>query len=87
MELDHIDGDKLNNRIENLREVSHTENMCNQQTAQRSNKLQVLGVHKKGSKYAAQIRLEGKVKHLGLFDTEQQASSAYQIAKERRGNL
>lgn len=31
-ELDHIDGDPLNNRIENLREVSHSENLANAKT-------------------------------------------------------
>lgn len=82
-EIDHIDGDKTNNRICNLRDVSHTENMQNLKTAQSNSKTGLLGAspHKITGKFAATIRVKGKKIHLGLFETADQAHAAYMNAK------
>ena len=74
MEIDHINRNKADNRIENLRVVNRLENSINQD-------------HKgcwlhKGGKWTAQIKRYGKRTHLGVFDTEAEASAAYQKAKE-----
>lgn len=76
--LDHIDGNKLNNCFTNLREVTVKQNSENK-TAQKNNQLGVRGVcfNKRLGKYIAQIQHNGKNKHIGVFDTIEQAKDAY----------
>lgn len=78
--LDHVDGDKTNNRIANLREATPTQNKANAKT--HSDNLSGLkGVHwdrrNKRNPYQASIRVDGKLKHLGMFPTAEQAHAAY----------
>ena len=80
-DIDHIDGCRTNNAISNLRNVSRTVNMQNIRTAYSTNNVGVLGVSKKCNKWKAQIRLEGKNKHLGWFDAPELAHQAYLNAK------
>jgi len=79
--LDHIDGNKVNNHHTNLRQVTQRENS---QFYHRSRKTtsKYTGVHwdKKKRKWQTQIRKEGKTKHLGSFDCELEAASAYDKA-------
>jgi hypothetical protein len=75
--LDHINGDRLDNRIENLRKVTNRQNQWNQKGA----KGYCFDKHKK--KWKAAIALNGKTKNLGHFDTKQQAREAYLRAKEK----
>lgn len=82
--IDHIDHDPLNNRIDNLRDVTNAENIQNQIRCQKNNKSSgLLGVswHKRERKYRAQIRVFGKNKYLGVFDTAEEAHNAYIDAK------
>lgn len=82
--LDHINGDRTDNRISNLRLADDYVNAQNQRVAQRSNKSTgLLGAsfHKHTGRYVAVIRIGGKSKHLGLFDTAQAAHEAYIAAK------
>jgi hypothetical protein len=74
--IDHIDNDKLNNRADNLQLISHREN-C---TKDRRNNSKYTGVHKpKGrKKWTSSIHCNGKRHFLGCFDTELDASNAYQ---------
>jgi hypothetical protein len=83
--LDHIDGDKLNNRINNLREASNQQNQHNRTKFQSNNKTGFLGVcwHKRDNKFMAAIKISGKVKHLGYFDKPEQAHQAYLEAKRQ----
>ena len=76
--IDHIDGDKSNNRVENLRDVSHTVNVQNSEKP--AGKLSA-GVGKSYNKYFAQIQSNGERKYLGLFSTELEAAQAYQNAR------
>jgi len=72
--IDHIDGNTLNNNIENLRVVSHQENNWNRTKAK--------GYSRFKNKWIAGIRLNGKSIHLGLFDNEDDARNAYLEAKK-----
>ena len=85
-ELDHKDGDGLNNRIENLRDVSRQENLKNQRMY-RSNKSGITGVdwHKARGKWRAKIGINGKQKTLGRFDSIDEAAEAYRKAADEIG--
>lgn len=78
LELDHKDGDGKNNRIENLREVSHTVNMQNLRKATSANRSTgVLGVseHRPG-KFTSYLHTGGKKKYLGIFNDVVSAQNA-----------
>ena len=80
--IDHIDGNPKNNRISNLRECNNSENLQNQVLARKDNCTGFLGVRKVGGIYAARIGKVGHArKHLGCFDTPEEAHQAYLIAK------
>jgi len=77
-QIDHINGDKSDNRISNLRDSTNSENQMN--TVRRSNnKSGYKGVswHKCTGKWAAQIGINGKINHLGLFTDKEEAYKAY----------
>jgi hypothetical protein len=79
MDTDHINSDKLDNRKVNLRVCSHAKNMQN--TKKRcDNKSGYKGVtwFARDKKWRARIVLNGIYKHLGYFDTPQEASAVYQ---------
>jgi len=80
-EIDHINGVKDDNRISNLRDVDRTTNCQNLQGAYKTNKLDCLGVSKRGKKYFAQIQVNKKKLTVGTFDTLKAANAAYQKAK------
>ena len=80
-EVDHIDGNKTNNRWSNLRDVTDSVNLQNRKRATRRNKLGVLGVYFCKGKYLAGININGKRKHLGTFPTAEEAHLAYLDAK------
>ncbi|WP_424624454.1 HNH endonuclease [Achromobacter marplatensis] len=86
LELDHMDGDRANNRIANLRDVSASENNENRRRAQTTNKTTgLIGAsrHSNGKGYVAQIIVKGVHKYLGYFQTAQEAHEAYVAAKRR----
>ena len=79
--VDHIDHDTTNNRIENLRVVSQNGNMHNYIRPNSNNKSGFLGVYKSHGRYQSGIKVYGITKHLGTFDTAEQAHAAYVAAK------
>ena len=81
-ELDHIDRNKSNNSISNLREVSRSENNLNK-GLQANNKTGIAGVyfHKKSDKYRAEIKRNNKTTSLGYFDTLDEAITARKLAE------
>ena len=82
-ELDHINGDKEDNRISNLRECSRLQNEYNKGPSPQ-NRLGIRGVKASShGKYYAQIRIEGRLTHLGTFETAEEAEAAYKQAAER----
>lgn len=79
-ELDHINGIKHDNRLDNLREVTRSQNNMNRKVL-KSNKLGIKGVRKQANgKFTARININGKQKHLGTFNTAEEASEAYNTA-------
>ena len=83
-EIDHINGIRTDNRIENLRDVTRTENLQNQKLSSlRSRPDGLLGVHwnKDQNKWVAHIKVGKKSRHLGVFDGKQAAQAAYRSAK------
>lgn len=83
--VDHINGDGLDNRRENLRLVSVVENIRNRGGAQRNSKSGVRGIywHKQRGKWCAAIRHFGKNISLGLFNDLESAQKARQSAEEK----
>lgn len=73
-ELDHINGDKLDNRIENLRPASRQQNMVNTKTRSESG---YKGVYKQWNKWAVQLRVEGKTKWFGSYYCIKEAAKRY----------
>ena len=83
-QIDHIDNDKLNNRISNLRDVANQVNTQNVSKPRTTNKTGFIGVYKhKCGKYCAQIMVDGKGIYLGIFKTPQQAHAKYIEAKRK----
>jgi len=75
-QIDHIDHNRLNNHVDNLRIVSNKENQHNQTNPK--------GYYwnKHAKRWVAHIRVDNKKIHLGLFDTEEEARKAYLDAKK-----
>lgn len=82
MEIDHIDHDASNNRIENLRLVTKAENRRNR-SADSRNKSGVNGVHwSAGAKaWSAQIRFNRLTRHIGYFKSLDEARMARKAAE------
>lgn len=85
-QTDHIDGNGLNNRIDNLRAVSQTENLRNQRKYS-NNTSGVSGVswHKLTQKWMAHIRVNRQRIHLGLFADKSEAIAARKAAEAKYG--
>lgn len=89
MDTDHINGNKLDNRCINLRTVTNSQNKMNVPKRRGVNgkpcSSRFKGVHweKSAGKWRAGIRVNGLRKHLGLFQSEEEAARVYdQHAKE-----
>jgi hypothetical protein len=80
-ELDHINGNRSDNRVANLREVDRSENLQNLRKARCDNALNVLGVYKRGDKFLSQLQVNGCKIHSGRHDTLEDARTAYASAK------
>lgn len=88
-QLDHRDRDRANNRFKNLRPATNQQN-CWNMGPQRNNTTGVRGVHRESrtGKYCATMRIEGKTRYLGRFETLEAAAQAYRAAeKEHRGHF
>jgi hypothetical protein len=76
--IDHINGIRSDNRIENLRPATDSQN-CMNRIVCKSNKLGIKGVnyHKASKKFIAQATLNSKKVYLGVYDTVEEAKTAY----------
>ena len=82
IEVDHVDRNKLNDLISNLELKTRSGNAYNR-NVQSNNKLGIKGVSRdtyKPDKFRAYIKLNGKTKNLGMFDTVEAAQEAYKAA-------
>ena len=85
-EIDHINGERLDDRIENLRVVDRAGNAQNKYFAQANNRsCGLLGVtwNKQHHRWQAKIMARKVRHHVGYFDTPEEAHSAYLVAKAR----
>jgi hypothetical protein len=75
--IDHRDGNRANNKIDNLREVTKQQNNQNRTKAK--------GYYhfKRDNNFKAQIKVDNKTIHIGYFNTEQEARQAYLDAKKK----
>lgn len=88
-EVDHINGNGLDNRRSNLRICTRSQNMMNS-SHHRDNASGYKGVHwyKQTKKWQARIMKDYKQKHLGYFNTKQEAAIAYnETAKQYHGEF
>lgn len=85
-EIDHINGDRSDNRLCNLRCVTSTENARNSRIS-KSNTSGVQGVswYARSKKWLAQIRVNGRLLHLGYFETLDEAKQARLSANIKYG--
>lgn len=83
-EIDHINGNRADNRIENLRPANRKEN-CQNMAVRCTNKSGFTGVHRHRSwrKWQARICYDYKKRNLGMFDSPEEAYQAYLAAKAK----
>lgn len=80
--VDHINGNRADNRLANLRSVTQSENLQNQSSKPKGgNKLLGASLDKRTGRYFAYIGHKGKTKHLGRFATAEEAHQAHLSAK------
>lgn len=86
--VDHLNGDRDDNRWSNLRDVTHHVNQQNLRAAQSNNKTKLLGVttlkNRRGTKhFCAQVFAHGKRRHCSYHETPEEAHAAYLEAKRK----
>ena len=77
LDTDHINGDGLDNRRENIRVSTKSQNQANRRNLQSNNTSGFKGVDFHRGKWRAQIKVDGRKIDLGSFDTPDEASGAY----------
>lgn len=83
-EIDHINGVRDDNRIENLRDVTHQTNAENRRRPVRASETGALGVTlTKDGRYRARICSKGRLLSLGVFGSADEAHAAYVLGKRR----
>jgi hypothetical protein len=84
LQIDHADGNRNNNLIDNLREVTNQQNQFNAKTSSR-NKSGVKGVswNKAKQKWQVYIMVDGKNKFIGYYDILEEAEAAAIAGREK----
>lgn len=80
-EIDHINGNKVDNSFGNLREATRMVNTQNIRSARKDSQSGLLGVSAHGKRWAACIEHSKIRRHIGTFSTPELASAAYLQAK------
>ncbi len=81
MQIDHINLNAFDNRIENLRLATHQQNACNRdKNSGQKKKYKGTTYYKKQKVWHAQIKVDGITKGLGNFKTEEEAAECYNEA-------
>lgn len=78
-QIDHINGNRSDNRLENLRIVNNQQNQFNRKNTK--------GYTKNGNKFISKIKINRKEIYLGTYITEEEAKQAYLEAKEKYHNI
>jgi len=81
--IDHINGNRADNRIVNLRDVTLAENCQNKRFARSDSTTGLIGVTPHGSSWRARIQIGSTRKNLGTFATAHLAYAAYLTAKRQ----
>lgn len=81
--IDHVNGNPHDNRLVNLRALSHAENIQNQRHARKDNGSGILGVCREGQRWRARIWVGSRQYSLGTYDSPEQAHEAYVAAKRQ----
>jgi hypothetical protein len=83
--VDHINGNKLDNRLHNLRICSQGQNTYNRAktTAKRTSKYKGVSWRKSHNKWQATIYVDKKQIHIGYYDSEEQAALNYDIVAKK----
>lgn len=83
LRVDHIDGNKKNNRFSNLRLANFSQNAENKKRSKLGTKSGLMGAchHKQTDKYVSEITTNGVRQYLGIFDTAKEAHDEYIRAK------
>lgn len=76
-QTDHIDGNRENNTLQNLRIATHSQNQRNKTTRKTKKSSKYKGVYKNGEGFIAQIRIGDRNKTIGWFKSEDNAGRAY----------
>lgn len=82
LHVDHADGDSMNDRWNNLREATHSQNLANA-AKPKSGKTPLKGAYLKNGKFVSQIGYGGEHIHLGTFETAEEAHAAYMNAAQK----
>ena len=84
-DIDHINGNRSDNRIANLRDVSRQVNLQNQRSSHRNKSTGIMGVYpdRRGNRFTATISVDNKTLYLGAFGTAAEAQAAYLAAKRK----
>jgi hypothetical protein len=75
--VDHVDGDGLNNRRENIRTCTVKQNNCNQRKRDGSSLFKGVSLIRSSGKWRASIKIDGASRNLGNYPTEREAAAAY----------
>ena len=81
-QIDHIDRNPLNNKIENLREATVLENSWNHKKRKRRIDLPMGVRNMANGKFQARISYKGKQLHLGVFETPSEAKAIYETKRK-----
>jgi len=77
---DHINGNGLDNRRENLRICTVRNNCMNRKQQGGTSKYKGVSLHSPGGKWKSRIKTNGKTYNLGCYKTQEEAASVYNIA-------
>lgn len=77
LEVDHINGNRADNRRENLRFATHSQNMANKIMRQGTSKYKGVCWNKKDKVWIASVEKDGKYYHAGSYHNEEEAAIAY----------
>lgn len=83
--VDHINNDPLDNRRDNLRVASRSQNLANTlRSTNRYSKLKGARYNKRYKSWSSSIQIDGKLIYLGTFSTDKEAHEAYKKAHAKR---